>query len=855
MASRFDSCLPCARSPCLRACSQAPFHLAPSSVTPTLPSVTTHNQSANSAPDDKGWLSRLIKLFLGPVPERQMNLKITLSGQLGYLANLGLVWYAVHNGLMNPTLGWPISLALITVIIVFYLAIRLGWSHRLRDPSLTVPQMLMAAVMSAVGYVAAPAIHIALLMPVAVTLAFSVFSPNGRQVVVVQTFTTLLFCLTSAVMCQLQPEFYQPHVEMLVMGILVSAVLMLTWTGSQVAALRSRQRRQREELTQMLTRIEDLAAHDALTGLANRRQMSMLLAHHVERVQRNGHPLTIAILDLDHFKLVNDNHGHGAGDEVLQTFARIAQAGLTGAETLARWGGEEFLVLSTASPHSVVALLDQIRVQLNDTQASALAPTLRVSFSAGVAVYQGKETIASTIDRADQALYKAKAAGRARTEMAQEHAESAQPFQAQFPASAATLIQVPNASVEKQPSAAQQQTTTASAGQGQPTTAPPEGTPAPDTTEQPRFAWLLGAEFKQRRWVSRTLISSAAYVMGLASLEFGTKVGLVMPAHAQLLTIALVLTPMLMFAAVRSGLTRRLADPAITLVQILTATTWACALYATTSHAHAAQLTALVVVITIGVVNLKRQQAWLACLYAMVTMSGTIALMTHLQPHVYVPKVQFTHWVLLMMDLPVLMLMGIQLSKLHSRLRLQRVQLKEAVSRLHELATHDELTGLNNRNHMNEMLAHYKRRHEECGEPFSVALIDLDHFKRINDSHGHAVGDEVLKAFARQAGETLRHIDLIARWGGEEFLVLCPQTTPDQALIGLERLRLAFTETVVSCTVPDLRASFSVGLTAPDKSGEPIEGTIARADAALYDAKHAGRNRTCVQSPDARTPA
>jgi diguanylate cyclase (GGDEF)-like protein len=232
-------------------------------------------------------------------------------------------------------------------------------------------------------------------------------------------------------------------------------------------------------------------------------------------------------------------------------------------------------------------------------------------------------------------------------------------------------------------------------------------------------------------------------------------------------------------------------------------------------------------------------------------MSATILLMAHLDPQIYVPNLQFVHWILLMIDLPVLMLMGIQLSKLHSRLKQQRVQLKDAVARLHDLATHDELTGLNNRNHMHEMLEHYKRRHLECGETFSLALIDLDHFKRINDSHGHAVGDEVLKAFARQAGDTLRHIDLIARWGGEEFLVLCPQTTPDQALIGLERLRRAFTKTIVSDSVPDLRASFSVGLTAPDHN-EPIETTLARADAALYSAKRSGRNRTCIRGTEDR---
>src|SRR5690606_36129092 len=135
---------------------------------------------------------------------------------------------------------------------------------------LTVPQMMNAVGFCAVGYVVVPAAHIPQLMPVAVTLAFSVFSLKGQQVRVIQIFTMVLFCLTSAVMCQLNPEFYHPKVELLAMSVLATAVVMLTWTGSQVASLRARQRRQREELTQMLACIEELAARDTLTGLPNR---------------------------------------------------------------------------------------------------------------------------------------------------------------------------------------------------------------------------------------------------------------------------------------------------------------------------------------------------------------------------------------------------------------------------------------------------------------------------------------------------------------------------------------------------------------------------------------------------------
>ena len=138
------------------------------------------------------------------------------------------------------------------------------------------------------------------------------------------------------------------------------------------------------------------------------------------------------------------------------------------------------------------AVLDHIRGQLEGTQVSAVAPALRVSFSAGVAVYQGQETIASTIDRADQALYEAKAAGRARTEMA-ESALPTTPSPAQPPVAATRPTHQPSALDGAKPLPAQQQASAASANQSPITTAPTHGSTDPDTAEPPRFAWLLGA--------------------------------------------------------------------------------------------------------------------------------------------------------------------------------------------------------------------------------------------------------------------------------------------------------------------------------------------------------------------------
>lgn len=793
-------------------------------------------------PRNRGtWSDVLTRLILGPDTERHINLKITLSGQVGYVGVMVLIWHSMQVGWLDLFAGLSLAALVAGSALMVYLSLRLGWSQRLRDPAMTLPQMMLATVLTALGCIAAPALHIALLMQVATTLAYSTFALKGRAVLIVQSFTMLVYIASSIVMCQLRPDYYKPEVEILVLGILAGTVVMLTWSGSQIAIMRARQRSQREELSEMLVRIEELATHDTLTGLYNRRHMNTLLAHHVERTHRHAIGLTVAMIDLDHFKQVNDTHGHGVGDQVLQTFARTAQAALSGADTLARWGGEEFLLLTSASPQQVLALLDRVRAQLADKPAANLVPALRVSYSAGVAPYRPGESIVTTISRADDALYEAKAAGRAQSRLAPVADAGVGAGDRAAPALACVTSMDPalaaDAATIATPPPVRAGATRADAAKAD---ASADLAPA-----GPR-SWVLGRDLKQRRSVARTLVGSSPYLFSLLALAYATHVRQVEASTAWPLAWGLVLTPLLMFALVRSGQTRHLADPAITLVQMLVALTWGTALYATMGQAHAAQLMNLVMALTVAVCNMRWRQAWIACGYAVVLLTAAMLVMPHLRPDVYDPRVEFGCWVLMMFNAPAVMLMGMNLGKLRSRLSSQRQQLKEAVARLSELATRDELTGLHNRNHMNEMLAHYRRRHETCGETFTIALIDMDHFKHINDRYGHAVGDEALQAFARQAAGTLRQTDVIARWGGEEFLVLCPQNSPEQAAIGLERLRKAFSEIAVSHSVPELRASFSVGLSAPD-GAESIERMLARADAALYEAKRSGRNRICLE--------
>jgi diguanylate cyclase (GGDEF)-like protein len=128
-------------------------------------------------------------------------------------------------------------------------------------------------------------------------------------------------------------------------------------------------------------------------------------------------------------------------------------------------------------------------------------------------------------------------------------------------------------------------------------------------------------------------------------------------------------------------------------------------------------------------------------------------------------------------------------------------------------------------------------------------LIDLDHFKSINDTHGHPVGDEVLVNFALQGCSVLRETDVIGRWGGEEFLVLMPETeAANQAQIAMTRLRDKLRSTQVSRAVADLRVRFSCGV-ATWSSQDTIAQVLERADQALYRAKAKGRDRTELEPP------
>lgn len=179
----------------------------------------------------------------------------------------------------------------------------------------------------------------------------------------------------------------------------------------------------------------------------------------------------------------------------------------------------------------------------------------------------------------------------------------------------------------------------------------------------------------------------------------------------------------------------------------------------------------------------------------------------------------------------------------------------QAERQLLRQATADSLTGLANRRRFFDVTEGLLALCRRYGTPATVALMDLDHFKQVNDRHGHAMGDAVLKAFAGVLLEVLRASDLAARVGGEEFAVLLPSTSAEKARIPLERIRQLLAERVVELDGQSVSVSVSIGLCEWREGIDTPDAWLAQADGALYAAKDAGRNRLCVAQPSSATPA
>ena len=168
--------------------------------------------------------------------------------------------------------------------------------------------------------------------------------------------------------------------------------------------------------------------------------------------------------------------------------------------------------------------------------------------------------------------------------------------------------------------------------------------------------------------------------------------------------------------------------------------------------------------------------------------------------------------------------------------------------KLKEMASTDPLTGLANRREYETLFMHEIHRARRSGTPLAACILDLDHFKRVNDTYGHAAGDAVLRNTAQLLKQKLRTMDIIGRLGGEEFIILLPETTIDQAAAIGTRLLEALAEMEIDVGKTTIRVTATIGISGLIDEDETFNTIIARADEALYRGKNAGRNRVEIKT-------
>jgi len=373
------------------------------------------------------------------------------------------------------------------------------------------------------------------------------------------------------------------------------------------------------------------------------------------------------------------------------------------------------------------------------------------------------------------------------------------------------------------------------------------------------MAWQLFPEdAKQTLRLKRFFMAALSYVIWISISFYCYWLGFIaVSVHILVLAVSLALLGnVVFFVLLRSGLNRYWPDPSLTLPQMLVATFWVMLLMALAPQVRGILLLLYAVVFLFGVFRLSRREYLLLTGLVLIAY-GLVVLRDLYSRGGGIPlPLEVLQSVVLAATLVWLAFFGSYVGRLRETVSRRNAELAAALRQNRELATHDDLTGAYNRRHIIELLEQERLRAQRTGRGFCVCLMDLDHFKEINDRHGHLSGDDVLKQFAERVQGEIRVLDRVGRdgkdwgtdvstfgrYGGEEFLLVLPETGLDGAMSCAERIRQRVADSRFRTESGPLSLTVSCGLTA-HRLGEDIRATLARADQALYLAKDKGRNR------------
>jgi len=356
------------------------------------------------------------------------------------------------------------------------------------------------------------------------------------------------------------------------------------------------------------------------------------------------------------------------------------------------------------------------------------------------------------------------------------------------------------------------------------------------------FVLIPDSDPKQALRLRRYLMAAGSSLLVVFLLGISYQQGMIewsLLLHVSVVIFSLIA---LVYALFRFGLNRFFPDPSLTMEMIVLSTMVVIYIMYEAERVRGVLLVVYLMPFLFGVFRLDRVRLLLLVLLVLIAYAGMVLLSAYRRPGYVDAATEVTLFVVLGTVLPWFAAMGGYIHGLRTRLNQSNRELQQALEKVHEISIHDELTGMYNRRYLIEALRLEKARFDRSGSQFSVCLLDIDHFKQINDDYGHAAGDAVLKDFATLAHAALRAGDMCGRFGGEEFMLLLPQTGPASAAVIAERLRLALERRDFSGRRAPMRITATIGI-ATYRSGEDVARTIERADSAMYRGKAQGRNR------------
>jgi diguanylate cyclase (GGDEF)-like protein len=351
---------------------------------------------------------------------------------------------------------------------------------------------------------------------------------------------------------------------------------------------------------------------------------------------------------------------------------------------------------------------------------------------------------------------------------------------------------------------------------------------------------------EQKRRIYWTGLVAASYAIDTLFLGLFAAAGTVARSVPLLYALGAVLVVLAQYAAYRSGWNLGRRDPNLTAPLVAIGTAMQLAIVAAAPQVAFPYLANVFTVFAFGMVWLRlRDSLAVWSLGAVATGAVCYFAGERFAVPVSTPLERGLVWLYFSVVLGRSLYLSVHASDMRASLADSRARLVASLEQIKQLVDYDELTRAHSRRSLVSRLEQERSRSERTGRPFSIAIFDLDHFKRVNDGHGHDAGDEVLKAFVKTVHARMRDTDFFGRYGGEEFLMIFTDTPPALALSAVERIRKAVQAFDWSAVAPDLKLTVSAGV-AGWSPGEAVGQVLNRADNALYEAKGAGRNRAHV---------